>query len=188
MSGEMVCPVCGKADQVEKVSTIYITGIEVSRGSRNQIASRKERQTANTHPGLAGIPALRLATLSRRLTPPAPRREAFTQPIHPDMYVLTISLILTVLLYGITTRLPVLLLPMLVLLAGLFALYFWRRKRIIDRFKRQQVFRLVGDEMIKQAIERWMRLYYCARDDGVFEPGNDQFIPTSQMNHTLLQE
>jgi hypothetical protein len=188
MRGAMICPICGKADQVEKVSTIYLTGIEVNRGSRNQTASRKVRPTANNHPGLAGIPALRLTTLSRRLTPPTPRREAFAQPIHPDMYVLAVSLILSVFLYGIVTRLPVALLPLLALLAGLYALYFWRRKSIIDRFKRQQVYRLVGDEMIKQAIERWMRLYYCARDDGVFEPGDDQFIPTSQMNHTLLQE
>ncbi len=59
---------------------------------------------------------------------------------------------------------------------------------MIARFEGQQASRLAADERIKRGIERWMKLYYCARDDGVFMPGGDKLIPADLMAGYLYQE
>ena len=37
-------------------------------------------------------------------------------------------------------------------------------------------------------FERWMKLYYCARDDGVFEPGSEALTPADQTPGYLLRQ
>lgn len=37
------------------------------------------------------------------------------------------------------------------------------------------------------AVEKWQRLYYCARDDGVFVPNQSRFVPVEQMQSFLYE-
>jgi hypothetical protein len=37
----------------------------------------------------------------------------------------------------------------------------------------------------KMAKTRWDRLYYCARDDGVFDPDEGIFIPAQQIENYI---
>jgi hypothetical protein len=39
-----------------------------------------------------------------------------------------------------------------------------------------------------RAVHRWERLYYCARDDGVFIPGETPFIPIDKMQEFLYAD
>lgn len=37
-----------------------------------------------------------------------------------------------------------------------------------------------------EAMERWNSAYYCAKCDGVFVPGQSQFIPAGQARQTIF--
>ena len=179
MPKKVVCPVCGQADQVEKTSTLYMIGIGL-----NQTDSQE--QVPN--PEIRRKPTPSQRALSRRLAPPASSKQVTMRLVHPDTVVIGFSLIAPVFLYGILTSQRTMFLPMLAILAAIYGLYFWKRKTIIDRFEGQKASRQAADERIKRGIARWMKLYYCARDDGVFVPGGDELIPADQMAGYLYRE
>ena len=185
MSKKFVCPVCGKSDQVDKVSAIYIRGLEQNRqgtGANNQAGP-----ASPSNPDSDEKPALDYRALSRRLAPPSAGKRLPTRPLHPDMVVIAYSLILPVFLYGILTSQRPLLLPLLGLLAVSYGLYAWKRKTMIVKYESLVATRQAADERIKSGIERWMKLYYCARDDGVFIPPTGQLIPPEQMLDYLTE-
>ena len=173
---EIRCPHCGETDMVEKVSTVYLMGIGLS-----QQAAKDEDQPAIPFK-LSGLPESELRSLARRLKPPASSRRMPTRPLHPDLYVLTFSLVIPIFLYGIYSSQRASLLPILVFLAGLYSLYFWKRKPIVARFARRQAELQTTQQHLEGAIGRWMKLYYCARDDGVFEPGKPELTPADQLH------
>lgn len=179
MTKEILCPVCHQSDQVDKVSTIYMTGL--ARRKLSGTAESGELQTKfSSFPGL--VP------LSRKLAPPSSGTQVPTRPIHPDMVVVAFSLITPIFLYGIFNSQRVLLLPAVGVLLVFYGLYFWQRKKLIDRFEKEQAARQAAAGRIQRGIERWMRLYYCAREDGVFEPGSRQLTPVDQMMGYLFHE
>jgi hypothetical protein len=104
------------------------------------------------------------------------------------MVVVAFSLITPIFLYGIFNSQRVLLLPAVGVLLVFYGLYFWQRKKLIDRFEKEQAARQAAAGRIQRGIERWMRLYYCAREDGVFEPGSRQLTPVDQMMGYLFHE
>jgi hypothetical protein len=60
-----------------------------------------------------------------------------------------------------------------------------RRKRIAaEHEQRVEAFHREHEQWERQT-ERWQKLFYCARCDGVFLPGEDALIPVDRMN-TLL--
>ena len=173
------CPVCGQSDQVEKASTLYMIGIGLNQAqSQGQVSG----------PDLRGKPTSSQRVLSRRLAPPAAGKQVTMRPIHPDMVLAALSLIAPVFLFGILTSQQAMFLPVLAILAVFYGLYFWKRKTMIARFEGQQASRQAADERVKRGIERWMKLYYCARDDGVFEPGGDELIPADLIAGYLYRE
>ena len=80
------------------------------------------------------------------------------------------------------------LLPVIVLLAGFYALYFWQRRKLIARFKNEQAKQKTVEDRVKRMIAQWMKLYFCAQDDGVFEPGDGKLVPLDQMMGYLYQQ
>lgn len=181
MAKQIICPVCGQPDRVEKVSTIYLTGIGLRRSKGSTDSLQKELQTKFN--GASGLYAL-----SRKMAPPAAGKQAFTRPVNPDQAVLAFSLIVPLFLYGIFTSQAGMLPLALGVLAIFYAVYFWRRKKLHARFEKEQVARRKADERIQRGIERWMKLYYCACDDWLFEPGSGKPVPLDQISGYLLQE
>jgi hypothetical protein len=180
MSKSITCPACGKADQVEKVSKLYITGLEMKRGSVGGQVEMGEKAVSS--------PVASSYALSRRLAPPSSPKRAPTRPIHPDLVVITFSAILPVFLYGIYDSQRPVFWPMLAILFLLYGVYFWKRKVIVARFEQQEKERQGKEERIRRGVSRWMKLYYCNRDDGVFEAGVDEFVPIDFMPGYLLRE
>jgi len=173
----ITCPACGQQATVEKASTLYLLGIE-----RRSVGDSPALQPAL----LAQLSPAERRTLARRLAPPASPKQAFTRPLHPDLVVVAFSLVLPVFLYGIVTSQPEALTVAVPVLAIFYGLYFWQRKRIVPRFEAGLSQRTAQDERIRRAIQRWMRLYYCLEDDGVFLPGDPQVTPADQMLGRLL--
>ncbi|MEW5868481.1 MAG: hypothetical protein AB1894_04340 [Chloroflexota bacterium] len=186
MSESLNCPICGQSDQVEKVSTIYILGIGVGRASKGTASLAEQAEPSPYRLELEHLPPAELRALSRRLAPPDSGKQAVIRPIQPDLVALTLGLIAPVFLYGILTTQPYLFIPVLVVLALFYALYFWKRRGLLGRFQQQQDSQRAEQERVRTGIERWLKLYYCARDDGVFEPGNPAFTPSDQMAGVLL--
>jgi hypothetical protein len=182
------CPVCDQSDLVEKVSTLYITGIGLNRSSR-QVNPQPGAETA-TPPGdpMIGLSASELRLLSRRLKPPFSVKKVPFRSLHPDLVVLTFSLILPVFVYGIYTSQKNMLLPGLVILAAFYGIYFWRRKAMIAKFESQLEASKAANRRVEQSISRWMKLYYCAREDIVFQPGTGKYVPTDQMPGLLTSQ
>ena len=184
----MNCPQCGQSDRVEKVSTIYVHGIEAKwhRGKavppdKIEIPSKRSRLVEE-------MPADELMALIPRLAPPAAKKGAPMQAIHPDHSVLALSLVAPIFLYGILTSQPSGLLVVLPLLAGFYAFYFWQRKRLVAKFFATQQAQKAAEQRIHTGVQRWMRLYYCARDDGLFEPGARALTPADQLAGLLFRE
>jgi hypothetical protein len=182
------CPVCNQSDLVEKVSTLYITGIGLNRSSR-QVNPQPATQMADT-PGdpIIGLSASELRLLSRRLKPPFSVKKVPFRSLHPDLVVLTFSLILPVFVYGIYTSQRSMLLPALIILAAFYATYFWRRKALIAKYESQLEASKAANRRVEQGISRWMKLYYCAREDVVFQPGTGKYVPTDQMPGLLSSQ
>lgn len=170
----IICPVCGLSDRVEKVSTIYLVGIGLNRQPENPAAQ------AELNFKLDDLSQPELSKMARQLKPPASTRKMPTRPLHPDLIVITFSLIVPLFIYQIWTSQTSSLPPVLVFLAILYGLYFWKRKAIVGRFEGRQSAQRETDERVRQGIERWMKLYYCARDDGIFEPGGTELTPASE--------
>jgi hypothetical protein len=125
-----------------------------------------------------------LAGLRRLLAPPSGNRQV-TRPIHPDLLVVVFSGVLPVFLLGIARSQAGLLLPVLLVLAICYGLYFWRRKMLIARFERQKQDQEEAKRRVERAIGRWMRTYYCARDGVVFSAGMSAWAPVEQMDELL---
>ncbi len=170
------------ADQVEKVSTVYLLGI----GLKKRIAAESKKPAlAAINPVYLEMPSEDLRALSRKLAPPSSVKAGFTRPIHPDVFVLTFSLILPFFLFGIYASQRNILLPMLAVLAAFAAWYIWKRKFLIARFERQQNERKDAEKRTKSGVENWLKLYYCLRDDGVFEKGSQDLTPISEVRRLL---
>jgi hypothetical protein len=181
MSKPVICPGCSQADQVEKVSTIYMRGLELKwHSQRSRFQDKPE-----TSPRLAGLLAelspTELQALSRRLAPPSSGKRAPTRPLHPDLVVLVFSLVAPFFLYGIYTSQAGVLPLVLLILAAFYSFYFWKRKTIVAKYQAQQAAQRAAEERIQAGIGRWMRLHYCAREDCVFEPGGATPVPADQM-------
>jgi hypothetical protein len=179
------CPGCGQADQVEKVSSLYLWGIGLhqqaatSAKDHNPPDSRKSRLFGETGD---------FRSLSRRLAPPASSKQVNLRPMHPDQMVLAFSLVLPIFLYGILTNQRGMLLPVAGLLAAGYGFYAWQRGAILARYEQERQRRKASEQRIQRGIQRWMQLYYCGREDGIFIPGENRLVDAEQMMGYLLDE
>jgi len=185
MVTEIICPACKLGDQIEKVSSIYIHSLELRR--KNPKSSNDSRENISA-PVSSQLSNHQIKLLSQKLKPPSTPRQAFTRPVHPDVVVITFSMIIPFFLYGIFSSQKSFLTPSLVILASLYALYIWKRGQIIAKFQRDLDERTGAEMKAKRGIERWMKMYYCARDDGVFDLTRNELIPVDFLPGYLFEE
>lgn len=171
-----VCPRCGQIDAVQKVSSIVTGGISTIQ---------------YIPPGavIGHSEATSVSALAQRLMPPTKKPEDLGTrlfkivliAIAPGLCgILCVAsglsrgsaglaeLVLGMLSLGISAVLFVLILYSLITGAA-------SRKTAQDKAAHET------------ALIRWNQLYYCYRDDGVFIPGQNRFVPAGQMQ-TLLYE
>ncbi len=192
MGAEIRCPTCGKTETVGKVSTIYLVGIGLVRkeaGKQTVLEPGSTLQTARREveppDWLKRLTVAEQRQLSKRLAPPAAGTSGLTRPIHPDWVIGAATLIVPVFLVGIVKSQPGMLVPLLAILGLFYAIYFYLRIGLVKRFARQEAQRQTAAEHARQGIERWMRLFYCVEDDGLFEPGQGGLVPAEQIAGVL---
>ena len=70
-------------------------------------------------------------------------------------------------------------------LAGVAGVAVWRTSNA--NYKKQVAQVQAEIPRWEHAMQRWSALYYCARDDGVFIPSENTFVPIAQMMDYLYQ-
>jgi hypothetical protein len=85
------------------------------------------------------------------------------RPVHPDTVLIVFSCVLPFFLYGILRQQPVVFIPALLVLAGLYGLYFYKHKTIIAKFEREADSQRDTQARIERGIKTWMKLCYCDR-------------------------
>jgi DNA-directed RNA polymerase subunit RPC12/RpoP len=188
----LACPLCGNADGIQKVSTIYVS--EISRGYRG------------------GLWGTRQTGLSRLLSPPTKPRSS--DPRAQSIFKLGVMLCGLAVYSGIcffggpALRVPPSELTLIgmslgvtaaaiysTLIAGatiivgvpliVGAVLVYRGHKRIRAWEERLSFERGRWE---RARRRWERMYYCARDDGVFIPGDTPVIPILQLRSYLYGE
>lgn len=180
MVDRISCPVCGQLDKTARVSTLYVLGLERKlhksgwrsrRSGKHDLAPDGGQENAYPLPRLAqNLATDELVILSQRLAPPSAPKPPALRVLHPDFVVLTFSLISPVFFYGIYNSQRSWLLPLALVLGLAYGLYFWQRRTLLARYDVRVAKDLTANEQIRRALERWMGLYYCGRDDVVFDP------------------
>ena len=70
----------------------------------------------------------------------------------------------------------------LALIGSLFLMFHWHNKRISEN----RVLNQVQLKVWEAATEVWSRLYYCFRDDVIFDPEKGEHRPPAQLKELLF--
>ncbi len=121
--------------------------------------------------------------------PPSGGR-ALTRSIHPDMVVGALTLFAIFFFVKIYQQQPNMLVPSLAVLAAFYLGYFLLRKKILGRYQADRNKESAEQVSIEAATGEWMKLYYCARDKGVFDPSDPEpiLVPLDQMRLYALKK
>jgi hypothetical protein len=175
----VVCPQCGKDDKIQKVSAVYSGGFSTAANNSPLVAYGVEQRTITT-----------ITPLAQRLTPPAKPKLtgcAATSPVAILIVAVVLSLVLFCVLF-----------PSLAWESSgnsgwanciFFALVFTLMMAIgipigIYSVKKQKELQ-PQIAMWEKAIQKWNEIYYCWRDDTLFDPSSGKSVPSNMMN-TLL--
>lgn len=184
---KIVCPACGQSDFVEKASTLYLLSAGLNRRPGSKAAETPGGGATDAAKLSFELPPKAFYLLSRKLKPPSAGQPALTRNLHPDLVVVFFSAIVPFFIAGIVRTQPGALLPTLVLLACAYGVYFALRKAILRKYNAAQEARREQAEQVKRGIESWMTLYYCARDNAVFQPWEKAVTPLDDMDEYLLK-
>lgn len=195
---QIICPKCQRADTVRKVSALV--------GDATHAAESSGIAYVQAEHGLDVIPVVQTSVsrsaLAARLSPPR-------KPTKPSGYGCVGALLITRLglalvgsvillalfmctypflmtLYQQNNLLFVAAVGLGLALIGLMVVWVfrsgWRHAQLAREGRMTHEPRLDDWE---RAYTRWQQLYYCQRDDGVFIPGQNVFVPIEQMNDYL---
>jgi len=154
-----VCPRCGKLDAVQKVSSLFAQGV-----------TTVEYSPPGAIVGTSTASSMTL--LAERLKPPK-QPEGGKLTAGAFIFWSVVGGLIGALLFreeaGVTIGFVV-----GILFAGLLAARAdEKRKRAYPAWQK--------------AIQKWNSLYYCGRDDGIFIPNEERFVPVEQIQAFLYE-
>jgi hypothetical protein len=179
-----VCPQCGQADKAYKVSLLY-----------QESSARISHHEKDHQPELDGLLSdlaadpsrASLQTLHRLMqsfAPPASENRP-SRTLSPDIVAVAFGLIMLVLVSQVAARQPenFPLAVGILFAAGLAYLLF--RRPIMQHYRARISEQQETDQRLQEATSRWMRLYYCSRDQGVFDPQQNRIVPVEQIQNLV---
>lgn len=199
MSGtRAICPKCGRADAVRKVTAIVSEGTVTTDTSGLGVMTGED---GGELVGFSGVSASRSA-LVQKLSPPQKPSKPFGyrwvgvllfSRIGLGVFVLMLILALIVcsfpILVGTYRENPIwVLVPILVVAVFVVLLLRWVIASLWRDVYSARVNRAdfpTNYTLWERAFARWKQLYYCYRDDGVFSPNHAVFVPAGQMKQYL---
>lgn len=178
------CPNCGKSDLAFKVSHIYIEASE-RKPLPGQEMGALQAVYANLPPGTN--PAMAKRSILQLFAPPSGRTEIIRQ-VHPDLIVGISAAVALFILYQILASQPGFFLPALIIFIVALAAYLFTRKSVLRKFNRIKAEDAGDRKNVERAIERWMQLYYCARDQTLFDTDRRTPIALKDMQAYLFRK
>jgi hypothetical protein len=118
--------------------------------------------------------------------PPSGKRQ-ITRPVHPDMIVIVFGIVSLLILFQIfqTQKLAFVPAAAIFMMAGLSYLVF--RKKILEKYERNQDAIKLENQAIEKAVGEWMKLYFCAKDRIVFIPGEKKSVALEDIKTLIMK-
>ncbi len=191
------CPRCHKDDQVRKVTAVIQGG--VTTGQQDAVVPGKLGDTTYYVQSKQGTASATL--LAQRLIPPsddevlAETKRRWTEPLYaPWWHIVALVIIVVGALVGCVRALFGLpggvFLLVFVVVFGLGFVLIAPRFAPTEFKERRAKWLSQLEHMKKQVAVEYHRLYYCGRDDVVFDPEDTQhsFVPIEQMRSFLYEQ
>lgn len=163
------CPRCHRIDQVQKITAVVSAGLSTTQlaGTIGGGSYNLQSKAVTVSMAVASLKGSQTTALSQRLLPPpGPTKNPFRYTVRS--YVIFVLLCL-----------PIVTIPIALVLL----------KRDMARHESSEKERLNQELLTWEAgLRAWEGLYYCARCDGVFLPGDAAITPPSGMGAFLRRE
>jgi hypothetical protein len=181
------CPQCGLSDNSVKVSKIYIEALDSfqSKEAKPLLVRIMSDPHQLQAPGLLKTQAIR--SLVRSFGPPSGGRQII-RPVDPKLVMVGFTLIAIFFLVQIYLTQREHFLPILVLVLVFYAGYIIFRTQIHGKYEKQIQQNRDTKTSYEAAIREWMQLYYCIRDEIVFDPRSGRVMPLDAMEAYLFDE
>lgn len=184
-----ICPVCNEAENSYKVSEIYMQSLMRLKSGDKAEAPVIDRLQTEIPPErrekLKGARYYR--ELMESFAPPQGETQS-TRAVNPDWVAFAMAVLSVFFLYQIFTTQYEAFWYSLGFAVIAFAAYFIFRKKIFARYQLQKSQESGSRDKVEKAIGVWMKLYYCAKDNIVFEDKKSDSIPIDQMRAYLLNK
>lgn len=182
------CPRCGLNDKTYKVSLIYLE--TSARLHHHETTNQPELEALLTDLDPVATPGKTTNQLLNQMvqsfSPPSGEK-TITRRIHPDAMIAFLGVIGLVMIFQIVSTQPSQLPIFIILFAASLLAYSLFRRTILQRYQNSIRQEKEENEKVEKAISRWMRLYYCSRDQGFFDTQQNRFVPFEEMNAYLKE-
>ncbi len=183
----VLCPACGQSDRVFKVSRIYIDALAAfSKSSEDSVLPELTGEAVD-EPGINLLKIQAMRTFVNNFSPPSGSKKSMRQ-LNPDLVVAAFTLIAIFFMFQIYQSQRSIFPIALGILVVFYVGYVLLHHRILARFNEQKAEEQGEQQRLERAVGRWMKLYFCARDEGVFDPTQNRLIPLDEMDYYLLEE
>jgi hypothetical protein len=183
-----VCPHCGQADKTYKISLLYLESTARLHHHETENQPELDSLLADFHAERGGqdVQNQLLNQFTHSFAPPMDEKSMVvkrgSRRIHPDSMVIFFSLLALLIVFQIATTQPVQLPAIVILVAGSLLAYILARKTIVKRYEANVRKEQEESARAEIAMTRWMNLYFCSRDKGVFDPDQNRFAPLEQIS------
>lgn len=195
---KLVCPKCGRADAVRKVTSIVNDGTTHTESNRLGMSISGDETAFYSGLGSSVSRTGLVSSLAAPKKPSQPSRKGWSA-IFPGFRLNCAGSFLGLIMLSVVCSFPVLyptyrenplliFVPVVIFVASAIILmrWVWLSNRRETQMHREGDARYPLEiERWKRALERWEQLYYCYRDDGVFLPNHAVFVPIAQMRQFL---
>lgn len=183
------CPVCNNNDKSYKVSVLYMEGLDWQKehgvnhqGKLNNIMDEYLPEKADR-----SVKELFVSRLITLLSPPAGKKQYF-RAIHPDNmagFFLIISLIILIRANQSQPKATPIIIALLAISLIVFVIV---RRHLLESYNQKKIFAQHEVTIVEKSISKWMRMYYCARDQCIFDPLSGQYTTLDQLNGFFRQD
>ena len=182
------CAVCGKDDAIRKVSAVVAAGQasgSYSGPSGGLAFVDGEVGLVGGYTSLSGRSSTDLARLLEPPTEPPKRKHGLGLGIRLAMSLVLWPVPFLIIAYILADPPSNSLQFWTFALGGLFVIFvilsLWANSRERKRYR-------IAHPLWEAAIRNWVRLYYCLRDDIVFDPDSGNTSSAATMDHLLLED
>lgn len=186
LSQSPTCPYCNQSDQTYKVSLLYLEGS--ARLNRREMTDQPELEAVLndllTTESTSAEQKQVISSLVKAFEPPSGSRQV-ARRIHPDWLILFVCAVGLIIAYQSGSSRPGDLSIIVTLLSASLLVYLLVRRPVIMRYETQNSQDEFEKKNVEKAVARWMRLYFCSRDQTVFDPDENRFVPLEHIEELM---